>query len=58
LYIFTDWLINRRHCPAEWQKAAIQIREKINNAIQDMPAVDEITNLLQGTRQFFYCYYV
>ncbi len=46
---FADWLLNRRHCKQEWQGSAIVIREKINNAIQDMPPVEEITQLLSGT---------
>ncbi|XP_074653512.1 CDK5 regulatory subunit-associated protein 3-like [Tubulanus polymorphus] len=51
-----DWLINRRHCLHQWQASAITIREKINNAIQDMPAVEEITKLLQGTYiNYFHC---
>lgn len=51
-----DWLINRRHCNQNWQKAAAQIREKVNKAIQDMPPVDEITKLLQGSYiNYFHC---
>lgn len=51
-----DWLINRRHCNQQWQKTAAQIREKINIAIQDMPPVDEITQLLQGSYiNYFHC---
>ena len=48
-YLFVDWLIKRRHCKQNWQEAALVIREKINNAIQDMPAHDDITKLLTGT---------
>ena len=47
--ILTDWLINRRHCQLQWQAGALAIREKINTAIQDMPPVNEITELLRGT---------
>ena len=50
--MFLDWLINRRHCNQQWQKTAAQVREKINIAIQDMPPVDEITQLLQGTCKY------
>ena len=45
----TDWLIDRRHVNFKWQTAALAIREKINLAIQDMPEVDEIKQLLAGT---------
>lgn len=51
-----DWLINRRHCQQQWQAVSLIIREKINKAIQDMPVVDEITKLLQGTYiNYFHC---
>lgn len=51
-----DWLINRRHCQQQWQGAALVVREKINTAIQDMPPVDEITELLRGTYiNYFHC---
>ncbi|KAH9368846.1 hypothetical protein HPB48_004345 [Haemaphysalis longicornis] len=46
---FPDWLISRRHCNKDWQDKALVVREKINAAIQDMPEVEEITNLLAGT---------
>lgn len=44
-----EWLINRRHCNRDWQKNVIAIREKINAAIQDMPAHEGIAKLLSGT---------
>lgn len=51
-----DWLINRRHCNQGWQKNILPIREKINNAIQDMPVHEEIAKLLSGTHiNYFYC---
>ncbi|CAD5114313.1 DgyrCDS3452 [Dimorphilus gyrociliatus] len=51
-----DWLINRRHCKQQWQKDALIVREKINSAIQDMPEVDSVTKLLQGTYiNYFHC---
>ena len=46
---FLDWLINRRHCQQQWQAVSLIVREKINTALVDMPAVEEITKLLQGT---------
>ena len=45
----SEWLIDRSHCDAKWQATSMTIREKINAAIQDMPAVEEITQLLSGT---------
>ena len=53
LFHFQDWLLDRRHCEVRWQTAVFQIREKINVAIQDMPPVDEITQLLSGTCELF-----
>ncbi|XP_077984097.1 CDK5 regulatory subunit-associated protein 3-like isoform X2 [Glandiceps talaboti] len=51
-----DWLIDRRHVDLKWQSAALVVREKINNAIQDMPAVEEITQLVSGTYiNYFHC---
>ena len=47
-----DWLISRRHVNREWPEAVCIIREKINNAIQDMPEHPEITKLLSGTCKY------
>ncbi|KAK3105980.1 hypothetical protein FSP39_010044, partial [Pinctada imbricata] len=51
-----DWLINRRHCNQEWPSVGVVIRDKINTAIEDMPPVQEITKLLEGTYiNYFHC---
>ncbi|XP_011136240.1 CDK5 regulatory subunit-associated protein 3 isoform X1 [Harpegnathos saltator] len=51
-----DWLVNRRHCKKDWHATILAIREKINNAIQDMPAHDGIASLLCGAYiNYFYC---
>ncbi|GFT60099.1 hypothetical protein NPIL_313531 [Nephila pilipes] len=51
-----DWLVSRRICPRDWQKYIIAVRQNINNAIQDMPAVEEIANMLTGTYiNYFHC---
>lgn len=51
-----DWLQSRRHCTSSWQQPAVSIREKINNAIQDMPPVEEIRLLLEGSYiNYFHC---
>ncbi|XP_043269000.1 CDK5 regulatory subunit-associated protein 3 [Venturia canescens] len=51
-----DWLINRRHCNKGWQSNILTIREKINNAIQDMPVHEGIAKLLSGTHiNYFHC---
>lgn len=48
--------MSRRHVNKEWQKSIIAVREKINNAIQDMPAHDGIASLLSGSYiNYFHC---
>ena len=44
-----DWLVDRRHCDVQWQSHVIEIRQKINSAIQDMPEHPDITQLLAGS---------
>ncbi|XP_077282758.1 CDK5RAP3 protein homolog [Temnothorax americanus] len=51
-----DWLINRRHCKKNWHTNILTIRQKINDAIQNMPAHDGIASLLSGAYiNYFYC---
>lgn len=51
-----DWLVDRRHCKLKWQNSGLEIREKINNAIQDMPENEEIKQLLSGSYiHYFHC---
>ncbi|GBP65621.1 CDK5 regulatory subunit-associated protein 3 [Eumeta japonica] len=51
-----DWLVSRRHVNKDWQKNILPIREKINNAIQDMPQHDGIAALLSGSHiNYFLC---
>ncbi|XP_072105235.1 CDK5 regulatory subunit-associated protein 3 isoform X2 [Mobula birostris] len=51
-----DWLVDRRHCDLKWQSSVLTIREKINNAIQDMPENEEIKQLLSGSYiHYFHC---
>ncbi|XP_038220146.1 CDK5 regulatory subunit-associated protein 3 [Zerene cesonia] len=51
-----DWLVSRRHVNKEWQKNILPVREKINNAIQDMPAHNDIAALLSGSYiNYFHC---
>ncbi|XP_022655057.1 CDK5 regulatory subunit-associated protein 3-like isoform X2 [Varroa destructor] len=44
-----EWLVSRRHCSKDWQKNLVPVREKINIAIQDMPELDEVRELLSGS---------
>ncbi|XP_051894560.1 CDK5 regulatory subunit-associated protein 3 [Pristis pectinata] len=51
-----DWLVDRRHCKLKWQSSVLTVREKINNAIQDMPENEEIKQLLSGSYiHYFHC---
>ncbi|XP_037779310.1 CDK5 regulatory subunit-associated protein 3-like [Penaeus monodon] len=51
-----DWLVSRREVKRDWSTKTRIIREKINNAIQDMPEHPEITKLLSGTYiNYFHC---
>lgn len=51
-----DWLISRRHVSKDWHSNIIKVREKINNAIQDMPVHDGIVKLLSGQHiNYFHC---
>lgn len=51
-----EWLSSRRHIHTNWQNHVLKIREKINNAIQDMPAHDGILKLLSGQHiNYFHC---
>ncbi|KAK9299048.1 hypothetical protein QLX08_007798 [Tetragonisca angustula] len=51
-----EWLINRRHCTKDWHVKILIIREKINNAIQDMPVHEGIAKLLSGSYiNYFHC---
>lgn len=51
-----DWLVDRRHCTLKWQNKVQQIREKINQALQDMPEHEDIRKLLSGTYiNYFHC---
>lgn len=44
-----DWLIDRRHCNIKWQTSAEIVKEKIANALQDMPSTPEMKKLLEGS---------
>lgn len=51
-----DWLVSRRHVSKDWQNGILKIREKINNAIQDMPEHEGIVKLLSGQHiNYFHC---
>uniref|UniRef100_A0A1B0GNA4 Uncharacterized protein n=1 Tax=Phlebotomus papatasi TaxID=29031 RepID=A0A1B0GNA4_PHLPP len=51
-----EWLVSRRVVGKDWHKAIPDIRNKINNAIRDMPAHEELVKLLSGAHiNYFHC---
>lgn len=44
-----DWLISRRIVPKNIQAPIKDIHSKISNALQDMPANDQLIKLLSGS---------
>ncbi|CAF0803382.1 unnamed protein product [Rotaria sordida] len=50
-----DWLVDRRHCPKDWNERSIAIRSKIQQAILDMPEHDEIKRLLGSSYLDYFC---
>nr|XP_022906943.1 CDK5RAP3-like protein [Onthophagus taurus] len=51
-----EWLISRRQVGKDYVENIMKVREKINNAIQDMPAHEGIVKLLSGQHiNYFHC---
>lgn len=44
-----DWLIDRRHCNIKWKNANEVVKEKIINALKDMPGTPEMLELVSGS---------
>eukprot|EP00035_Acanthoeca_spectabilis_P024239 m.452960 g.452960 ORF g.452960 m.452960 type:complete len:541 (-) comp20419_c0_seq1:50-1672(-) len=49
-----DWLVDRRWTTLDNRDQSASIRKHINDAIQDMPDVDEITEMLAGSYITYY----
>jgi hypothetical protein len=49
-----DWLVDRRHCSKDWNERLVAIREKIQQAILDMPEHQEIKRLLGSSCNSFH----
>jgi len=41
-----DWLISRQHCTKDWPEKIAIVRQKINEALQDMPQNDTLAKIL------------
>uniref|UniRef100_U5EMN2 Putative cdk5 activator-binding protein n=1 Tax=Corethrella appendiculata TaxID=1370023 RepID=U5EMN2_9DIPT len=51
-----EWLISRRIVKKNWNNLILDIRNKINNAIIDMPVHDGLVKLLYGAHiNYFHC---
>eukprot|EP00126_Sphaerothecum_destruens_P015573 Sdes_comp9595_c0_seq1m1078 len=51
-----SWLVERKKVTENWKQAAIVVRNKINEALKDMPEVEEITKILSGNFiNYFHC---
>ncbi|XP_067632869.1 CDK5RAP3 protein homolog [Eurosta solidaginis] len=51
-----DWLVSRRIVPKTIQRNIKEIRAKISNALEDMPANDQLIKLLSGTNiNYYHC---
>ena len=46
---FLDWLIDRRHCPKDWNERSVAIRAKIQQSVGDMPEDEQIKRLLSSS---------
>lgn len=50
-----DWLISCRIVDKNWHRNVKEVRNKINEAIKDMPA-NELIKLLSGDREWYFHY--
>lgn len=46
-----DWLISRRLVDKNWHRQVKIVHAKINEALKDMPANDQLLKLLSGARK-------
>ena len=49
--IYTDWLIDRRHCEAKWVGQVKLVQERISVAIKDVADNEEISKVLEASRK-------
>ncbi|XP_055546367.1 CDK5RAP3-like protein [Wyeomyia smithii] len=51
-----DWLVSRRIVGKNWHHNVREVRSKISNALTDMPAHEELVQLLKGAHiNYFHC---
>lgn len=49
----SDWLVSRRIVDKNWQRNVKDVRNKINDALKDMPGNEELIELLSGSCEFY-----
>lgn len=45
----SDWLVSRRIADKNWQRNIKDVRNKINDALKDMPGNEKLIELLSGS---------
>lgn len=45
----SDWLVSRRIADKNWQRNIKDVRNKINEALKDMPGNEKLIELLSGS---------
>lgn len=48
-----EWLVSRRIISKDWHKQIPNVRNKIGNAMNDMPSHEDLLILLSGARKYF-----
>lgn len=48
----SDWLVSRRIVDKNWQRNVKDVRNKINEALKDMPGNEELIELLSGSCEY------
>lgn len=49
----SDWLVSRRIADKNWQRNIKDVRNKINEALKDMPGNDKLIELLSGSCKYW-----
>lgn len=48
----SDWLVSRRIADKNWQRNIKDVRNKINEALKDMPGNEKLIELLSGSCKY------
>ena len=50
----SDWLVSRRIADKNWQRNIKDVRNKINEALKDMPGNEKLIELLSGSCKYIF----